>query len=247
MNKEIPFVSSPSNPRVKELAGIKPGPNAFLVEGFHLVGMASESKMLDEVYFSGESLPEGLSYCKATKTTYEIIKKLSLSKTPEPILGVCHYQKPRKTDLKRSVVLDRVQDPGNVGAILRSCLAFGFRDVFFLPGTCSPFNPKALASSQGGIFGLNLHFLPGEEDLLSLAKEKGISLFSTALRDSLPLETFPFNKEERLAFIFGNEGKGVSESLLSCSKARLRIAMEGIESLNVSVAAGILLYSVYAL
>ena len=245
MNEKPLYISSPSNPRIKELSKIKPSPSSFLVEGFHLVEMASEAGMLDSVYFA-DKLPDGLSCKEAIQVTPEIIKKLSFSKTPEPILGLCHYQKPCKTQLLRAVVLDRVQDPGNVGAILRSCLAFGFKDVFLLPGTCSPFNEKAVAASQGALFGLNLHFLM-ESELLDLCQKEGISLYATALRDSHPFESFPFNKEERLAFIFGNEGKGVSDSLLNQAKARLRLAMEGIESLNVSVAAGILLYSIYVL
>ena len=245
MNEAITHISSLANPRIKELGKLKPSPSSFLVEGFHLVEMASEAGMLDKVYFV-DRLPEGIACNKAYSVTPEIIKKLSFSKSPEPILGLCHYQKPCKTSLNRSVVLDRVQDPGNVGAILRCCLAFGFKDVFLLPGTCSPFNEKAVAASQGALFELNLHSIT-EEELLNLAQKESISLYATALRDSVPFETYRFEKQEKLAFVFGNEGKGVSESLLSKAKARLRLAMEGIESLNVSVAAGILLYSIYVL
>ena len=236
-------ILSTGNAYVKTLAKLKPSPASFFVEGYHLVEMATEAGSLDTLFFVDEepSFP-----CKEKiKVSYEIIEKLSSSKTPEPILGLAHKEEKTPT-FHRFLVLDRLQDPSNVGAILRSALAFGFHDIIFLKGTCSPFNPKAIASSQGALFGLNFLFLE-EEELLALVKKENLSLYATALRNAHKFEGYPFDKSKKIGFIFGNEGKGVSETLLEKASDRLYIAMEGIESLNVSVAAGILLHSIYVL
>ena len=243
---EIPYISSTANPRIKELGKLKNSSSLFLVEGFHLVEMAYLSKSLLEVYFTRE-LPSYLEGVKATKVSQQVLDKLTVSKTPEGIVGVCKLN-PKETPLgDRVLVIDRVQDPGNIGTMLRSALSFAFKDVIFLPGTCSPFNPKAISSSQGAIFKLNLRFLSSEEALLPLLEEENVSLYTTALKDAVPLESYAFKKQERIALAFGNEGMGVSPFLLEKSKARLKIAMEGIDSLNVGVATGILLHSVYVL
>lgn len=243
---DYPSITSTSNPRIKELAKTKPSQELFIVEGYHLAEMAYEHGMLDELYI-GEGVSVPFEGKKTFRASYEVIKKLSSSVTPEPVVGICHYNKPSISLYNRVVVLDRLQNPGNIGAILRCAVAFGFTDIFFLPGTCSPFNPKSIAASQGALFPLSIHFFGSEEEMLSKLKEEDVRIYGTSLRDSAPFEQYPFDPTEKMAFVLGNEGKGVSETLLAACDQRFRIKMEGIESLNVSVAAGILFHRVYAL
>ena len=139
------------------------------------------------------------------------------------------------------VYLDELQDPGNVGTILRTCLAFGYQDVFLSKGCASAYSSKTLSSSQGAIFKHNIKEgnLSPEEDILSL-KEKGYKILATDLKSSDPLKEL--NIEKPYALILGNEGKGVNPKILSLADKKVRIEMDGIDSLNVGVAAGILLY-----
>ncbi len=243
---EIPFVSSTANPRVKELSKLKNSPSSFLIEGYHLIEMAFKAGNLDEVYFEKEA-PSYLDKSKLTRVSRPVIEKLSSTKCPEGIVGVCHIDEPKSPLGNRILVIDRVQDPGNVGTMLRSALAFGFLDVIFLPNTCSYLNDKAILASQGAIFALKLRNVESEEALIKMMEEGGVSLYATALEGASPLESYPFTKKEKMAFILGNEGKGVSKNLLEKAKAKLFISMEGIDSLNVGVATGILLHSIYVL
>ena len=234
------IISSKNNPRVKEAFALKgKGGDRFLIEGFHLCQMAFEHHCLEEVFAIDEP---PFSNPNTHLVNKEIINKLSLSVTPEPIVGVAVRPKEKPYAMTRALVLDRVQDPGNVGTLLRTALAFGFEDVVFLPGTCSPFNPKAIASSQGAIFNLSLHFPVSEKEAIRVLKNEGYRLVGSALTDnSKPEEGYVFPKD-RLALVLGNEGKGMSESLLSSCDDVLKIAISGIDSLNVAIAGGILMH-----
>ena len=241
MNKMT--IQSKSNSHIKDLAALKNKPaKYFLIEGFHLVEMAYECGALSEVL----AVKDPNLNVDTILTTIEVIEKLSTSKHPEPIIGLAKMQEEAKNVGNRALILDRVQDPGNLGTILRSALSFGFFDIYFLPGTCSPYNSKAIQASQGAIFKLRLHFLDQEKTLEELSS-LGYEVYGTSLRDSLPLETYSFDKAAKIGLIMGNEGQGVRESLLSKTKANLRISMGGIDSLNVGVATGILLHHIYSL
>lgn len=232
-------LSSPSNPRVKELAALakSPRPERFLVEGFHMVEDAYAEGCLDEVYAVEEVAFPGV---KTTLLSPAALAKIAVSKHPEGILGLAHLEKKGRNG-ERALVLDRVQDPGNVGTLLRTAVAFDYRDVYFLPGSCSPMNPKTLSSTQGAIFKARLHFPASEEALLSDLRAEGYFLIGSALRGANPLEgVAPF--PSRHALFLGNEGQGMSEKLLSSCDALLKISMSSMESLNVGVAGGILMH-----
>jgi TrmH family RNA methyltransferase len=140
-----------------------------------------------------------------------------------------------------TVILDRVQDPGNVGSILRSASAFGFKQVVLLTGTASVWSPKVVRAAMGAHFGL--HLLEGlrESDLSDLA----MPLFVTSSHGGQALELLPKSKTDKpIAWIFGNEGQGVSATLLEKADCRVCIAQPGgEESLNVAAAAAICLHA----
>lgn len=232
-------ISSTSNKKVKALCalGKKPTPKAFLIEGYHMVEMAYAAHCLDEIYSTEECPYPDVLF---TRLGEEALQKAAISKNPEPILGIAHLPGNKEIG-DRVLILDRVQDPGNVGTMLRTALAFGFNDVYFLPGTCTPMNAKCLASTQGAIFEVNLHFPDDGLALLKELKEKGYEVLGSALQDSMPMETY-FPKSGKLALILGNEGQGMKEELRKECSSLLLIHMEAMESLNVGVAGGILMY-----
>ncbi len=136
-----------------------------------------------------------------------------------------------------SVVLDRVQDPGNVGSVLRSAAAFGFAQVLALKGTAALWSPKVLRAGMGAHFGLRLHEGLVESDLAALA----VPLLATDPHAGAAVHAVRL--PHPCAWVLGHEGQGVSTGLLDVCALRVRIAQPGgEESLNVAAAAAVVLY-----
>jgi TrmH family RNA methyltransferase len=139
------------------------------------------------------------------------------------------------------LVLDGVQDPGNVGAVCRTGLALGAAGVLALPGTADLWNPKALRGSMGALFRLpSLHL--AVEELTEWATRHRVALWATG-PGGRPIGTVPVGGP--IALVLGNEGAGITPGLVSSASETVSIPLRGeVESLNVAVAAGILLYEV---
>jgi TrmH family RNA methyltransferase len=137
------------------------------------------------------------------------------------------------------VLFDRIQDPGNVGTLLRTCAAAGVKRVFLGKGTAAAWSPKVLRSAQGGHFVLAIH---EQLDLLALLPRLRLPLVATALTGAQNL--FDRDLPPRCAWLFGHEGQGVAPDLLKYAQFILRIphAEQAIDSLNVGVAAAICLF-----
>ncbi|MDR6226529.1 TrmH family RNA methyltransferase [Desmospora profundinema] len=138
------------------------------------------------------------------------------------------------------LLLDAIQDPGNLGAILRTAEAAGIRNIWLGTGTVDPYNPKVVRSAMGSLFRARLH----QGDLLKVIAELKALGFQVVGTDPRAEQVhFDVPVPERAALLLGNEGRGVSPELQAMTDERLRIPMPGeVESLNVSVTAGILLY-----
>ena len=230
-------ILSRNNQHIKDLANLrKSDPSLFLVEGYHLVDMAYEANCLTEVLCVEDPHLDGV---RTILVSEDIISKLSLSKNPEPILGVCRKVDNDSISSEKALLLDRVQDPGNVGTILRTALAFGFRRVLSLEGSASFYNPKAIASSQGAIFKLRLQEGLKEEGAASLLKEDGYFLLGSSLEGGKPFSKIKV--PSKICLVLGNEGKGMGESLKKGCDALAYIPISGIDSLNVGIAGGILM------
>lgn len=137
------------------------------------------------------------------------------------------------------VVLDRIQDPGNAGAIIRAAEAFGATGLLFLKGTVSPHNPKSVRASAGSVFRVPL--VTGLDDALALAalRQRRLDLYAATPSGKKSLADVDLTR--KCAFIIGSEGSGVREELRA-GAVELRIPAVGVESLNAAMAAGILLY-----
>ena len=137
------------------------------------------------------------------------------------------------------VVLDRIQDPGNVGTLLRTCAAAGIKRVFATTGTATLWSPRVLRSGQGAHFALRLHEQADVEAMISTLE---IPLVVTSLAESQDL--FTTELPAQCAWVFGNEGQGVDVALLKRANMRVKITHElaGVESLNVTAAAAICLF-----
>ena len=146
----------------------------------------------------------------------------------------------RLSQARRLLVLDGLQDPGNLGTILRTADAFALDGIVLCEGCVDPVSPKVVRATMGAIFRIPIVMAKLEETAQWLA-QRDIPLYATALReDSVPLTAVSLH---RAAVIIGNEGRGVSERGLVLSEKQLIIPMAGrAESLNASIAASIVMY-----
>lgn len=219
-------------------------------------------KMLEEALRSGaqpgvllvrerakDSLPDGLleRAAQAGAALYSapdaLFELASDVETPQNVIFSC--KQPRWTadalDGKAQVLLlDGLQDPGNLGTILRTAEAFALGAVVLCEGCADPFSPKVVRSTMGAVFRLPCVRLTLQEAVERL-QAQGLPVYATALHaDSVPLDTVPLN---RAAVIIGSEGRGVTPQAIEMSDQRVIIPMHGrAESLNAGVAAAIVIY-----
>ena len=139
------------------------------------------------------------------------------------------------------VVLDKIQDPGNLGTIIRVVDAVGLKDIILTKGSVDCYNEKVVRSSMGSIFNLNIIYLD-EEELLGYLTRNNYKLIVTALEEN-SISYTDIKVEEKNAIVFGSEGNGVSSSFLKLANEVVMIPIYGsAESLNVAMASGIMLY-----
>lgn len=211
----------------------------FLVEGEHLIEEAAKAGLIEQILCTKDHEHPFQSY-PCTYVTRAILDKITNSVSGNDIAAICHFPVSKPVSAKRWVLLDRVQDPGNVGTIIRTAYAFGYDAVLLSKGCADPFSDKVIRSTQGALFHLQVETGSLSTKIQQL-KQQQIPVYATALHhDSIALSDLP--KTDQFAILFGNEGQGVSEELIQMSTAAVFIEMEQFESLNVSVAAGIALY-----
>ncbi|MBR2547226.1 MAG: RNA methyltransferase [Eubacterium sp.] len=140
------------------------------------------------------------------------------------------------------IVLDRLQDPGNIGTIIRTAEGAGIGAAIFIKGTCDPFSPKVVRACAGSILRLPVVFADSAEDLIGSAHDNCYSLAVTDVRNGVPYYSAGLSGD-RKALVIGNEGNGVSDTFLDEADILVNIPMQGrLESLNASVAAALLMY-----
>ncbi len=211
----------------------------YLVEGEHLVEEAYKSGVLDKVIvLDGESY----SYDNIIYVSYEVMKAISSLDTPNRIMGVCKKKESSELVGKRYLLLDGVQDPGNLGTIVRSAVAFNIDTIVLSDDTVDLYNPKVLRSTQGMIFHTNII----ECDLVDVINElhsNDITVYGTDVNNGIDARELSDLDKTSFALVMGNEGNGVRKEIKELCDKNLYINMnENVESLNVGVATSILLY-----
>ncbi|GGB48662.1 TrmH family RNA methyltransferase [Fictibacillus barbaricus] len=219
----------------------------FLLEGPHLIeeaihsGAKLQHVIVEENYqMKDEWLKERFSLWSVPA---KLMKQLSETEKPQGILAVCEMMDQPEDLIKpkgRYLLIDGVQDPGNLGTIIRTADSAGLDGVFLGEGTADLYNGKTVRSTQGSLF----HLPVVKADLLQIigqCKEQDIPVLSTSLQEAVDMRRA--SEVEGFALIVGNEGAGVQETLQKESTMNVKIPIFGqAESLNVSVATGILLY-----
>ena len=211
----------------------------YLVEGEHLVEEAYKSGVIDKVIvLDGESY----SYDNIIYVSYEVMKAISCLDTPNRIMGVCKKKESNELVGKKYLLLDGVQDPGNLGTIVRSAVAFNIDTIVLSDDTVDLYNPKVLRSTQGMIFHTNII----ECDLVDVINElhsNDITVYGTDVNNGIDARELSDLDKTSFALVMGNEGNGVRKEIKELCDKNLYINMnENVESLNVGVATSILLY-----
>ncbi|MFK3938873.1 TrmH family RNA methyltransferase [Alkalihalobacillus sp. NPDC078783] len=220
--------------------------NQFLIEGFHLVEEAVRAgiEFVAVIVSDEELIPSSwdVDDRNIILTNDSVLKELSETDSPQGIMAVCTIpvQQELSADYGRYLLIDRVQDPGNIGTLIRTADAVGMDGVIVEKGSVDLYNSKVLRSSQGSMF--HLPVIKGElTDWIDAFKQAEVPVYGTSLHNALVYtEVQP---TESFALILGNEGEGVQPDLLDRTDQNLYIPIYGkAESLNVAIAAGILLY-----
>lgn len=229
------IIESEHNDFYKEIVEIKEGKKKkeglLLVEGKDLVDEAKKNNcLLYALTYDPKYVVNGVP---TTLVKQGLYRKLSSYQSLPDCMGVARLELSNEPGDK-VVYLDGVQDPGNVGTIIRTALAFGYSSVILSKDCASIYNSKTVQATKGALFGISIGVM-GLEDL----KDKGYELFLTTLdgEDESKIEK-PTGK---FAIVLGNEGKGIRPEHLSLGR-KIKIEMGGIDSLNVAIAGGIFLY-----
>lgn len=187
-----------------------------------------------------QDIPDGV---RQVEVPGDLLAALAPTQTPQGVLFLCQLPEralPEKLEGQRYLVLDGVQDPGNVGTLWRTADAFGADGMILLPGCADPWSPKTLRATMGACFRLPV-WEGALDDLTPKLAQAGLPLYATALReDTVDLREMDLR---RCAIAIGSEGRGVSQAVLDASTKTVKIPMaEQCESLNAAIAGAVVLW-----
>ncbi len=257
LTTEVQMITSSSNEQLKHIvqlntkAGLRRETGTFAAEGLRIFREIPESYI--EKVFVSESFSKENEALLAD-IPYEIVAdhlfaKISDTRTPQGILTVARMPEYEREDLLGEnpliLVLEDLQDPGNVGTILRTAEGAGVTGIFMNSQTADPFQPKVVRATMGSIF--RVPFLREEnlEETAEWLKKQGVRVYAADLAGSV--SCFAGDYTKGTAFLIGNEGNGLTGELVSHADQRIRIPMKGqLESLNAAVSAAILAYTAAA-
>lgn len=258
---EFPRITSAVNPRIKEAVRIRERKNSkeeklFVIEGPHIIETALEANVdIHEVFFTDrfESQSEGVGLLEALRaksanifsTTGHLLNKITDTEAPQGIAAIVSFETSSIDGLSARgnplyLVSDGIQEPGNLGTIIRTADAAGCDAVILLEGTCDVFIPKAIRATAGSIFHLPVAYAKAET-FLKWIQKTGILL--TATSADAESSVFESKLDGPLAIVFGNEARGVSAVIKDAADISIKIPIYGrAESMNVAISAAVCLY-----
>lgn len=253
------MITATSNKRIKWLVSItekakeRRKEQAFVVEGGKMFEEADE-KYIREVYVSESYIEKNGISDKLQRVGFEtvsdeVFKKISDTKAPQGILCVMNQYKYALEDLLNKdnpvlVLLEDIQDPGNLGTILRTGEGAGIDGVIMTKDTVDIYNPKTIRATMGSIYRMPFLYVDSLQEVIGKLQEKGILVYAAHLKGNEYYDNFDFKKGT--AFLIGNEGNGLKKETADLADAYLKIPMEGkVESLNAAIATSLLMYETY--
>ena len=227
------MISSVQNERIKAYAKLnekkyRDEANQFIIEGLHLVEEAKKYNIIKEIITTNPNI-------EGTLVSEDVMKKITNQKSVVEVCAICN-KLDKKDITDKILILDTIQDPGNIGTLIRTAVSFNFNTIV-LENCADIYSSKVLRATQGAIFKLNII----DTNILEFIKKlDGYKVYGTSLKNGLPLKQI--EKADKLAIILGNEGNGVRNEILDKTDKNIFIEIENMESLNVGIAGGIIMY-----
>jgi TrmH family RNA methyltransferase len=242
-------ITSRDNPKIKRILQLKSKKGrqknqAYIIDGLRIVEHAIDNQIqLEAIIMTQNFMHEHLEYVRHLShghiyvVTDKIFAEIVETQTPQ---GICAIVPMVEIPMKKGKVLflDEIQDPGNMGTLIRTADAAGFSGVVLSSGCTDPYSQKSIRSSMGSIMSMSIL---QNKTIDSLASYKG-SIYGAALEGGLSYKSFEY--KEACVLVIGNEGKGISNDVLEYCDFKIYIPMIGaVESLNASIAGGILMFA----
>lgn len=257
------FISSPDNDKIRLINKLskkkyRDQQGKFVVEGINLVRAALCKEQLIELVLIADdfdfsevayALSEGVDYRNIYMIPRFLFEKISDAENGSGIIAVVKkssYMIDRLDDIDTNfgdniLVLDRLQDPGNIGTMIRTAVAAGYSIVATIKGTADIYSPKVLRASAGMIFDISVVELADTDEFKNMVSMLDKKIVVTDPRKGVPYYKCSLARD--VALVIGNEGNGISEEILESSDIRVNIPMQGeVESLNAAVCASLLMY-----
>ena len=233
----IKVITSKDNQRVKYALSLKENKyrkeyKEFLAESFKTLDMALKANLVKEVFtLSWLDLPEDIPQNLVSE---EILKKLSSSVNPEGVVFIAKMKEKGDKEYKKILYLDEINDPGNLGTLIRTALAFSYDAVITSKNSVSIYNEKTIAASKGAIFQIDCftdelaNYKIDHQIIVSMLSDDAVELDKIDIPDSFVL-------------VLGNEAHGVSKETIKLADKKVIIPIKNIDSLNVAIAGGVLM------
>ncbi|MGN0264790.1 MAG: TrmH family RNA methyltransferase [Oliverpabstia sp.] len=253
------MITSSGNAQVKQIIQLnkksreRKKQDVFLVEGLKMFREAPKDRLV-KTYVSEKFLSDDEHRKVLEGIEYEVVKdqvfaQMSDTLTPQGILTVVRQYHYKPEQMLRSgkepffLVLEDLQDPGNLGTIFRTAEGAGVSGIIMTRNCVDIYHPKTIRSTMGSIYRVPFLCTDGMDEILRWFRVNNITTYAAHLQGKQMYDQEPYQKGT--AFFIGNEGNGLTEMLSDCADCWIRIPMEGqLESLNAGVAAGILMYEV---
>lgn len=233
------MITSLENSTVKQLCRLhlkKYRTDSFLMLAEDVIDGAYRSGHLRQLIYTGEP---PFVFGDSLEVSKEVMAKIAQNDQTQ-YAGVSKLIDERKDYGKRVFILDQLQDPLNIGRIMEVSRLFGFDSIILSENCADIYNEKCLNSCKGAIFDLNICHGDLEQEIMQLKKE-GFMVYATGLSDNTR-NMNEIAKAEKMAFVLGNEGSGVSKAIMDICDEVIKIDMCNIDSLNVAMAASIVSY-----
>lgn len=260
------MITSNANPKVKQIiqwqnkAKERKKDSVFLAEGTKMFEEAP-IEWIQEVYLS-ETMERNVFHYNKEETVYEKLRQVSYetvsddifvrmsdTKTPQGMLMVLRQPSYDLEELLKMpnplfVIVENLQDPGNLGTIIRTGEGAGITAVLMSSGTVDIFNPKTIRATMGSVYRVPFLYVTDMSEVMAKLKEYGIHIYAAQPLGAEYYDSFAFY--EPTAFLIGNEGNGLTRQLSDMTDSCLKIPMEGkVESLNAAVSASLLMYEAH--
>ena len=253
-------ITSNKNTRVKHLRSLAEKKYRYrycqlVIEGLRLVedALAAGVNFLSIFYSpylytrpGGEELLKKLTSRPGVECNYltdELLQEVADTESPQGLLAIIEWPRLKIDNHKRLLLIDGLKDPGNLGTVIRTAAAVGCGGILLMKGTVDPYNPKVVRATMGAIFRIPLLFFPGTAEALDWVQERKLRLV-VAERGGTTFYQLSLTRD--LVLVIGSEAEGVSKALIEAAEAVATVPLSpGVESLNASIASGIILYEVY--